>query len=61
MIKVTFEIDNKTAHCCSPLTFLKKFVLLEATDISEEFPNMPKVAIYDTPYARIKVNKIEQS
>lgn len=54
MIRVTLEIDNKTAHSCSPLEFLRKFVLLDAKakfDGSQYF---------DTPYANIIVSEIEQ-
>ena len=63
MIKVTLEIDNKMAHSCSPLEFLRKFVLLEAENrkvlcginLGEKFDYE-----FETPYATIEVQKIEQ-
>ena len=64
MIKVTLIIDNKTAHSCSPLEFLRKFVLLDAK--AENFGNHGIVKgekFYynlDTPYAKIKITEIEQ-
>lgn len=59
MIKVTLEIDNNTAHSCSPLEFLRKFILREASDIIVQSKG-GKVSFFDTPYAKIKVKKIEQ-
>jgi hypothetical protein len=63
MIKVTLIIDNKTAHSCSPVEFLRKFVLLEAEnrkvlcgiELGGKFAYH-----FDTPYANIEVQKIEQ-
>ena len=57
MIKVTLEIDNKTAHSCSPLEFLRKFVLLDAK-LLERLPwtNWE----FDTPYAKIVITNLEQ-
>ena len=63
MIKVTLIIDNKTAHSCSPLEFLRKFVLLDAKKrkvlcgimLGGEFDYE-----FETPYANIEVQKIEQ-
>ena len=52
MIKVILEIDNKTAHSCSPLEFLRKYILLEAKDSAPRY--------FDTPYAKIIVTEIEQ-
>jgi hypothetical protein len=59
MLKVTLIIDNKTAHSCSPLEFLRKFVLLDAKEIKSQETEM-SIRDYDTPYAKIKVKKIEQ-
>jgi len=59
MIKVTLEIDNKMAHSCSPLEFLRKFVLLEAKEI-KDFESEMAFKLFDTPYAEITVKKIEQ-
>jgi len=59
MIKVTLEIDNKTAHSCSPLEFLRKFILLDAKEI-RDFETELSIRQYDTPYAEISVNRIEQ-
>ena len=56
MIKVTLEIDNHTAHSCSPLEFLQKFILRSAQD---EYKGK-ELAVYNTPYATITVKKIEQ-
>jgi hypothetical protein len=54
MIKVILEIDNKTAHSCSPLEFLRKFILFEA---KQEFNGS---RYFYTPYANINVIEIEQ-
>jgi hypothetical protein len=59
MIKVTLEIDNKTAHSCSPLEFLRKFVLLDAKEIQSHETEM-SIRVYDNPYAEISINRIEQ-
>lgn len=59
MIKVTLEIDNKTAHSCSPLEFLRKFILLGANEIHSKESDAC-IAIYETPYAKIKIITIEQ-
>jgi len=60
MIKVTLEIDNKTAHSCSPLEFLRKFVLLDAKTISMDDKTWCAEEEFDTPYAKINVTEIEQ-
>ena len=63
MIKVTLIIDNKTAHSCSPLEFLRKFVLLEANRLPKRINNNLDGAFdyeFDNPYAKIEVQKIEQ-
>lgn len=63
MIKVTLIIDNKTAHSCSPLEFLRKFVLLDATRLTKCIGNNLDGAFdyeFETPYANIEVQKIEQ-
>jgi hypothetical protein len=52
MLKVELLIDNKTAHSCSPIKFLEKFILLDAKEIG--------TGRYDTPYAIIDVESIEQ-
>lgn len=57
MLKVTIYIDNKTAHGCSPLKFLEKFILCNAQEIVQETGSF---VIYDTPHAVITVKKIEQ-
>jgi len=59
MIKVTLIIDNKTAHSCSPLEFLRKFILLEAKEV-RIYETESSIRRYDTPYAEIFVNRIEQ-
>ena len=59
MIKVVLEIDNKTAHSCSPLEFLRKFVLLDAKEI-RDYETESSIRKYDTPYAEISINRIEQ-
>jgi hypothetical protein len=59
MIKVTLEIDNKMAHSCSPLEYLRKYIIQEASDIVVQSKG-GKVSFFDTPYAKIKVKKIEQ-
>jgi hypothetical protein len=56
MIKVTLEIDNNTAHSCSPLKYLEKFILLDA----KQTTNQDAYAQYVTPYAKILVTEIEQ-
>lgn len=62
MIRVTLEIDNKTAHSCSPVEFLRKFILLDAKfihwPIHEELKH--KHDCLDTPYALINIKEIEQ-
>jgi len=63
MIKVTLIIDNKTAHSCSPLEFLRKFVLLDAQKrkvIVGIEPGTEFDYTFETPYANIEVQKIEQ-
>jgi hypothetical protein len=59
MLKVILEIDNHTAHSCSPLEFLRKYILQDASDIVVESKGK-RVFHLTTPYAKIKVKKIEQ-
>lgn len=59
MIKVTLIIDNKTAHSCSPLEFLRKYILQDAEEIKSYETEM-SIRAYDTPYAIIEVQRIEQ-
>jgi hypothetical protein len=59
MIKVTLEIDNHTAHSCSPLKFLQTKILQDATE-TEKSKNCEGYAQYNTPYANILVSSIEQ-
>lgn len=62
MIKVTMFIDNKTAHSCSPLKFVERFILQGAREIGDlqGFENIDGYAEYNTPYAKIKITEIEQ-
>ena len=60
MIKVTLEIDNKTAHSCSPLEFLRKFILLDAKTVIMDDKTWCAEEEFDTPYAKINVIEIEQ-
>lgn len=60
MIRVTLEIDNHTAHSCSPLKFLEKFVLLDATETEASKYHARLQGEFDTPYAKILVTKLEQ-
>jgi hypothetical protein len=59
MIKVTLEIDNKTAHSCSPLEFLRDYILFKAKEI-RDYETESSIRRYNTPYAEISVNRIEQ-
>ena len=56
MIRVTLEIDNKTAHSCSPIRFLQKFIL---HDMTETDP-IKKKTTFSNPYAKVVVEEIEQ-
>ena len=59
MLKVELEIYNHTAHSCSPIQFLQKYIFKEAS----EFIAVSKggrVANYWTPYAKIKAKKLKQ-
>jgi len=63
MIKVILEIDNKTAHSCSPLEFLRKFVLLDARKRKVIVGIEPGAEFdyeFETPYANISIKEIEQ-
>jgi hypothetical protein len=55
MIKVTLEIDNKTAHSCSPIEFLKRYILKD----TQAVPSKNKIILLN-PYALIEVTEIEQ-
>ena len=57
MIKVTLLIDNNTAHSCSPIKFLQKFILHDMTEIAS---NGKGSQIFSNPYAKVIVKKIEQ-
>jgi hypothetical protein len=57
MLRVTLEIDNHTAHSCSPLEFLRDYILQQVT---EDIFTSNKVAWYQTPYAKIEVVEVEQ-
>jgi len=58
MIRVILEIKNKACHSCSPIEFVRKFILSETKVIN------PKAMIFPTefenPYAKIYIRKIEQ-
>ena len=58
MLKVTLEIDNKTAHSCSLLKFLEKYIFQNATCVDLTTPG--QYSAFDTPYAKIVVRKIQQ-
>lgn len=64
MIKVTLEIDNKTAHPCSPLEFVRDYILKDALPINFGNHGIVKGEQFyynlDTPYAIIKITDIEQ-
>ena len=57
MIRVVLDIDNKTAHSCSPREFIKRFVLQENVEIEQEDS---KIMILDSFYWKIKVKSIKQ-
>jgi hypothetical protein len=57
MIIVKLEIDNKFAASCSPLEFLRKYVLLDATRLDRINGEDER---FSTPNAIITVAKIEQ-
>jgi len=57
MIRVILDIHNKTAHPCSPLEFVRKHILFKAKEI---IPLETNRTTYDTPYAEISINHIEQ-
>lgn len=59
MIKVTLEIDNKTAHSCSPLEFLRKYILHEVCIVQSTKPYKGQFR-FENNYAHITVKKIEQ-
>jgi hypothetical protein len=52
MIKVTLEIDNKMAHSCSPLEYLRKYILKDAK-LLDRWP-WTKQEI-DTPMLKLKL------
>jgi hypothetical protein len=58
MIIVKLDIDNKTAHSCSPIEFLTKYILQDA-HLKVEEEGKPYYTI-NTPYATITVKKIVQ-
>ena len=61
MIKIELEIDNHTAHSCSPLKFLQRFILFDATEINWKDCNVrTSIAEFSNPFAKIKVTSIEQ-
>jgi hypothetical protein len=62
MITVKLDIDNKIAASCSPIEFLRKYVLREAliTKVAEVDDESNPYYTIDTPYATITVKKIAQ-
>jgi hypothetical protein len=60
MIKVELLIDNNTTHSCSPIEFLRTFILQGAIRkrLFDKNEDDPMTLI--NPYATIYVSKIEQ-
>jgi hypothetical protein len=56
MIRVTLEIDNNTAHSCSPAEYLREFILQDARLIV--FNKEKHILL--TPTAVITVTELEQ-
>jgi hypothetical protein len=57
MITVTLDIDNNAAHSCSPIEYIRKYILQDATLAT--YVNTDTV-IYKTPHANIVAREIEQ-
>jgi hypothetical protein len=64
MIKVTLEIENKMAHSCSPLEYVRDLILKDAKTLNFGNHGIVKGEQFyynlDTPYAKIKIIDIEQ-
>lgn len=61
MLKVELEINNNTAHSCSPIEFLKRYIIQDAEYTVQDMSLKPnKSVVFNNPYAKITVKKIEQ-
>lgn len=58
MLKANIEIDNYTAHSCSPKDFITKFILKDAELI--KYSKKHNMAIYKNNYAQITFENMEQ-
>lgn len=58
MIRVVLEIDNKISHSCSPLDYLKKYILKNIQ--YELFEEQENSMVCDNYNAKILIKHIEQ-
>lgn len=58
MLKAKIEIDNYTAHSCSPKDFITKFILKDAELV--KYSKKYNIAIYKNNYAKITLENMEQ-
>lgn len=62
MIKIELEIDNHMAHGCSPVEYIRKYILRDAIEVKDLkiFNKRKGFGKYTTPWASILMTKIEQ-
>lgn len=58
MLKAKIEIDNYTAHSCSPKDFITKFILKDAELV--KYSKKHNIVIYKNNYAKIIFTNLEQ-
>ena len=58
MLKAKIEIDNYTAHSCTPLDFIKKYILKDSECI--KYDEKTKTAVYKNNYAIITLKNVRQ-